>query len=260
VSPQWVASGYPPLPVSVHSYDQGVYLPDQNALFAAGGATFSGNGYATNDTWMFDLTQSEYTGWTQAQAMPGNPYGLYEYNMDTAYDPLSHKVIMRGYSKAGAFDPATKTWTVFPGFLPTRALNTAGALDPKRRVFVVIGFGAAQLYPVAANGALGQPLPLDAVGDIDIERCRGPGFEYDSAADRFVAWCGGGDVYTLDMNSLTWAKHPGVGATFPGAAQASGTYGRFAYMPEYDAFILVGGNRQDVFFYRLAGGAGQLGR
>lgn len=255
VSPQWVAPGYPPLPVSVHSYDQLVYLPDQNALFAAGGATYSGNGYVTNGTWMFDLTRSDYSGWTQVQAMPGKPYDLYEYNMDTAYDPLSHKVIMRGYSKAGAFDPATRIWTVFPSFLPTRTLNTVGALDPKRRMFVVIGFGTAQVYAVASNDALGQPLPLAATGATDIEKCRDPGFEYDSAADRFVAWCGGGDVYTLDMDSRIWTKHSApVGATVPGAALSAGTYGRFAYMPEYDAFILVNDNRQNVFFYRLANG------
>ena len=33
-----------------------------------------------------------------------------------------------------------------------------------------------------------------------------------------------------------------------------GTYGRFRYMPEYDAYIVVNGLRDNVFLYRFPGG------
>lgn len=252
VSPPWIAPGFPPLPISVHTYDQVVYLPDQNALFEAGGSTYSATGYASNATWMFNLAATDYTGWTQMQSMPGSVSGLFEFNMLTDWDPISHQVIMRGYDKVGAFDPATNTWTVFKGFLPTRTLNQSGALDTKRRLLVAVGHGSAQVYPVATTGQIGQPTNLGAIGDTTIQNCQGPGVEYDPVADRIVAWCGGGNVYTLDMDARVWTEQIGVGSTVPGPALAAGTYGRFAYMPEYDTFIVVNSTTSDVFIYRLS--------
>jgi hypothetical protein len=256
VSPPWRDPDYPPTPVSVHSYGQLDYLPEQNALLAAGGATFSGSGFATSATWLFDLSKHDASGWTEAQPMPGKPYGLYEYNMVTDYDPASRKVIMRGYSKAATFDPVTRSWTITNESLPTRRLGTVGAIDPKRRTFLVLGGGSAEVYVVGNTGALGPPQPLNAAGDAAIEKCYAPGLDYDIAADRLVAWCGNGDVYSLDLDKRVWTRHAASGGVAPGDPANTpgirGTFGRFRYMPEYDAFIVVNGNRQNVFLYRLA--------
>src|SRR6185437_16143 len=122
--------------------------------------------------------------------------------------------------------------------------------------FVVIGGGAADVYAVGEAGELGPPQALDATGDTEIQNCYGPGLDYDIAADRLVAWCASGDVYSLDLDKRAWTRHPASGVTVPGDPANTpgirGTFGRLRYMPEYDAFIVVNGNRQDVFLYRLA--------
>lgn len=256
ISPPWHDPAFPATPISVHSYDQLEYLPEQNMLFAAGGATYSGNGYATSLTWLFDLSQSNPAGWQQADPMPGKAYGLFEYNMSSAYDPFSKKVILRGYTKAGTFDPLTKKWTLVNIGLPSRRLGSVGELDPKRRKFVVIGGGSSELYDVDRHGALEKPQALDSSGDKEIEQCYAPGFAYDSKADRLVAWCTKGDVYSLNMETRTWKRHLAKSEVTPGDPEKTygirGTWGRFRYMPEYNAYIVVNGNRQNVFVYRFS--------
>jgi len=261
VSPPWHDTNYPPAPVSVHSYDQMEYLPEQSLLFSAGGSTFSGSGYATALTWLFDLAKSDTSGWSQAEPMPKDK-GLYEYNMSTAYDPVSKKVIMRGYVRGGTFDPVAKSWKVGNATLPTRKIGTVGELDPKRRKLVLIGQGSAEQYAVSSTGELGPPEPLAATGDKEIEQCYAPGFVYDAKADRLVAWCAKGDVYSLDLERRVWTRHSAKSDVVPGdpgnTPQIRGTFGRFRYMPEYNAYIVVNGTRQNVFVYRLADDKGTL--
>lgn len=254
--PPWRDPRYPPSPISVHSYDQLAYLPEQHQFFAAGGATFSGNGFATGKTWIFDLNKSDASGWSEGEPMPGKPYGLYEYNMATAYDPISKRVVMRGYTQSASYDPVSRTWSITGKGLASRRLGTVGEIDPKRRLFVLIGGGAAEAYPVGPKGELGPPKPLGAGGEREIEQCYGPGLEYDSRAERLVAWCSGGDVYALEGSPLRWVKYPASGDVFPGprTAQMRGTWGRFRYMPEYDAYIVVNGLHDNVFLYRFPGG------
>jgi hypothetical protein len=208
--PPWRDPRYPPAPISVHSYDQLVYLPQQHQFFAAGGATFSGTGFATAKTWLFDLNKNDASGWSEAQPMPGRPYGLYEYNMATAFDPVSKRVVMRGYTQSATFDPASRTWTITGGNLASRRLGSVGEIDPKRRLFVMIGGGAAEIYPVGPKGELGPPKPLGAGGEREIEQCYGPGLEYDSRAERLVAWCNGGEVYSLEPEPFHRWRRCGV--------------------------------------------------
>jgi hypothetical protein len=260
-SPHWHDSKFPPAPISVHSYDQLEYLPDQDVFFAAGGATYSANGYASGLVWLFDLNRSDASGWSQAP-MPGKAYGLFEFNMSTAYDPVSGRVLMRGYSEAGSFDPSARTWNITQRKLRSRGLGTVGEIDPKRRVFIVIGGGSAELYRISPSGEFGEMQALVTSGDKEIEQCYAPGLTFDTKADRFVAWCGKGEVYSLNLEKRLWVKHvPKSGVVPPDPADTPGirgTYGRFRYMPEYNAFVLVSGMRSNVFVYRLADDKGRI--
>lgn len=260
-SPHWHDPKFPPAPISVHSYDQLEYLPEQDMFFAAGGATYSANGYASGLVWLFDLNRSDASGWSQTP-MPGKAYGLFEFNMSTAYDPVSSRVLMRGYSEAGSFDPSEKTWNITQRKLRSRGLGTVGELDPKRRMFIVIGGGSAELYRISPSGEFAEMQALVTSGDKEIEQCYAPGLTFDTKADRFVAWCGKGEVYSLNPEKRLWVKHvPKNGVAPPDPADSPGirgTYGRFRYMPEYNAFVLVSGMRSNVFVYRLADDKGRI--
>lgn len=243
-------------PISVHSYDQLEYLPKQDALFAAGGSTYSGNGFASEQTWILPLSGSDAMHWKRADPMPGRVYGLYEYNMSSAYDPLSERVIVRGYSRAASFDPEVGRWLLATVRLPTRRLGTVGELDPEARGFLVTGGGRSEWHVVSAEGMLGAMRPLPTTGDREIEDCYAPGLAYSMSARRMVAWCGGGAVYVLDARRSRWIRFdPPAASPAPGfpheQSGVRGVFGRFRYVPEYDVFVLVLGNRANVFLYRL---------
>lgn len=169
---------------------------------------------------------------------------------------------MRGYSEGGSFDPASKVWKITVSKLRSRMLGTVGEIDPKRRAFVVIGGGAGEIYKVSPEGELGAPDSLAASGDKEIEQCYAPGFVYDAKADRLVAWCGKGDIYTLNLDKRIWQRHPPKGGAIPGDPADTpgirGTFGRFRYMPEYNAYVVVNGTRNNVFLYRLADEKGRI--
>jgi hypothetical protein len=259
--PPWRPDSGPATPTSVHSYDQLVVLPEQDQLFAAGGSTFSGSGYASALTWTFDLDRTDATGWRTAEPMPANR-GLYEFEMSTAYDPVSKRVIMRGYAAAATFDPVARTWDVGPASLPSRDLGTVGELDPEGRNFLVLGGGAIDLHKVDGRGRLSPPERLVTRGAREIEKCYAPGLAFDKRLRRFVAWCGGNALFSLDLASRTWTRHATrAGAPVPGNPESTpgikGTYGRFQYVEELNAYIVVNGNRQNVFFTRLTDAQGR---
>ena len=81
-----------------------------------------------------------------------------------------------------------------------------------------------------------------------------PGVDYDPKADALVAWKGGA-VWVLDMSTKKWTQKSALGA--PTAQQRTGTFGRWRYIAEYNAFVLVNSAKDDVFFYKhTAGGPG----
>lgn len=83
---------------------------------------------------------------------------------------------------------------------------------------------------------------------------RRPGFVYDPASDRLVMW-EGGPVYALHPETRQWKTFNPPGAPSldgpKGKITAGGTYGRFRYVPKYNAFVLVTGVSQDVSFYKM---------
>ena len=243
-------------PPSVHSYDQLEYLPRQDALFAAGGSRF-GDGNASNQTWLFDFSSNS---WRQGANIIGPLADVWEYNMTTAYDPLTDQVLMAGYVAAAGYSGATDTWVRFPSAV-RRDLGTTGALDPVRRQFVTIGRGTASIHTVSATGVIGNKTPLNATGATEIQACDAPGLDFDPVSDRLVAWCAGSDVYSLDVANRVWTRHTATNGVSPGdpLAQDSsyrGTFGRWRYMPAYNAFVVYTRIDGDVFVYKLSGGGG----
>jgi hypothetical protein len=97
-----------------------------------------------------------------------------------------------------------------------------------------------------------------------------PGFEWDSADGVIVAWAGGGTVYTLTPPATNWKTNPWVwtavapvsGGNPPGGTLVNHTYGRWRYVPNLNAFILVNGTGSgnvpdgNVYAYKLSASSG----
>jgi len=241
-------------PQSVHTYDQLEYLPSQDALFSAGGSTWEG--WADRSTWLFNFSSNS---WTKGVNMPGEAYEFFEYNMTTDYDPANDEIIMAGYTESGSYNPASNQWTLHGNNIQ-RDLGHTAALDPNRRKYVAIGRSTAYIFDVDAQGRLGSRQSLNASGATDIQSCNAPGLVFDPASDRLVAWCSGSEVYSLNLDNRVWTKHTATNSVSPGSPGSggaySGTFGRWRYMPDYNAFILATNSDKNVFVYKLSNGSG----
>lgn len=84
--------------------------------------------------------------------------------------------------------------------------------------------------------------------------CFEAGFEYDSAADKFVRFGLDGKVYVLDPVTKAWTVNNPAGAP---EGKPHGPFGRWRYVPVLNAFVVVTGIDENVHFYKLTAGAGK---
>ena len=196
----------------MHTYDQLEYLPRQDLFFAAGGSIW-GDGDASRETWLFDPNTN---AWRQGQNIVGNLMSVWEYNMTTAYDPATDQVLMAGYVASAGYNGGTNTWTRHNNSV-RRDLGTTGRPRheaprvPHRRPE-----HGQHPHACRASGVLGAKTALNATGATEIQACDAPGLEYDPVSDRFVAWCAGSDVYSLNMDTRTWTRHTATNSVSPG--------------------------------------------
>jgi hypothetical protein len=242
-------------PRSRHTYDYIEFVPSVDRLLSFGGAALYPRGSAsTRRISEFDpTTRSWITGRRADVPAGGNMIGAH-----ARLDPASGDVFFLACQRAALarYSPGEDRWRVGRDKSYVRVHATA-AIDPKRRWFVLIGSGTDS--PQALRWHLDRPgraVDLRPVtsGDKEIERAYAPGFDFHGPSGRFVAWAGGGDVYVLDADAWKWMRRapaPGNGA-LPHPQLATGTYGRFRYVPGLDLFVLMNGVDRNVFMYRLA--------
>jgi hypothetical protein len=260
-------------PRSRHTYELIEYVPGLNNTFDSF-CSFGGSGFypggqtgsARMDCYSFASNQ-----WQKKADAPS--YGT---GGCSAYDPVNKQAWAHAVNRRLArYDPATDTWA-------TRSTSDNDVyymnceIDPVRRRFIAIGdrtSGYGGPAAIAWNnidtiGSITRTT-LATTGDKAMESVNNPGLTYDSFNDKFVAWGGGADVYVLNLVSHVWTRVTPDSAntvipksTLPDGSVSSssqtpnGTYGRFRYMPNKNAFILVTSVNQDVYFYKLSPGGG----
>ncbi len=238
-------------PAARHTYDGLVYLPPPyDALWEQGGS-LTWDGRATWATWQFDLSQGHWT--RRADASSGFPT---TYGVNAQYDPLTGRVIWRESDLLSEYDPGSDVWTnrIASGGWVNDA--TVSALDPSRRLMIFVGkgpFGGRHGDFFAYDIDTHDFFSPAASGSTAIIDATAPGVAYDPVADRVVAWKGGADVYTLDLDTWVWRRVPPAptNAVVPGDPTGTGTYGRWQYVPGKDVFVLYSDVDDSVFFYRL---------
>ena len=236
-------------PVSRHSYAAMQYLPGQDRFWLNGGAKFPCD-KGTLDTWTFDLANLR---WERKADFPACSV-CQSLEQIAVYDPVTGHVFLvaSGYPLT-EYDPAANTWTSRSSNGVSSYMN--GALDTKRRKFVLTGGGHFYLFDLNTSGTITRQAPVPG-GDTGIMSAHYPGVVYDPVSDRIVAWSGGADVYTLDLDAMAWTRHATTGTVIPTAAPGQGTYGRFQYIPSKNAFVAVNSINEDVYVYKLGPGGG----
>ena len=243
-------------PTARHTYNYLQYLPAPVDRFCTfGGAGFYQSGQTGTqhvDTFNFNTSKWETQKFSDTLA-----YNLI--GSITAFDPVTGHVWQHGglSSWLVEFNPSTNTWTAHGDRWNGTYIDyyKTADIDPKRRKLVAVGNGEVWSWDISARGTI-IGSKLTTTGATDILSSNSPGFVYDAAIDRFVAWKGGANVYTLNMDTLVWSLvTPAAGNTVtPTGPNGTGTFGRFRYSPSRNVFVAVNAVDQNVFVYKLSSG------
>ena len=262
-------------PASRHTYNSLQYVPYQNKLYSFGGSAANG-GYLSPEVWTLDMGTKTWT-------MLGPPFSQSPGYPTTAYNPNNGHIVMHDKNwTLSDYDPHTNKWKALSNSVHVDDGTTA-AIDPVNNLFVVVGGGAS--YPSASTyhlvqvfsvpGGGGQPWK-DSGCDLTY---RSGGIAWDSALGVMVGYPGGGDqVYLLNTGpkdivtplgtvpshkcldvSMSTKASPVKGLDYPADPEGTGhnanlgIFGRFAYFPSLDVFVLVNNRDDDAWILRLPG-------
>ena len=262
-------------PSSRHTYNSLQYVPYQNKLYSFGGGVANGGSFS-QETWTLDMATATWT-------MVGPPFSLAPAYPTTAYNPSNGHIVMhdKNWSLLD-FDPHTDKWRTLTTVYHIDDGTTA-AIDPVNNLFLVVGSGgtypSVPKYRPVQVFSLSAPYKMQAWNAECDLTYRNGGLAWDSALGLMVGYPGGGNqVYLLNTGPKdmvtpfgTVASHkcldvaistkpsPVKGVDFPPDPEGTGRdgnlgiYGRFAYFPSLDIFVLVNERGRDAWILRLTG-------
>ncbi len=239
-------------PISRHTYGYIEYLPPPyDQFFVGGGAGLWEGGFDDNLTFIFDFQSSK---WIKETNPTPNP----SIGAIAIYDKVADKVWMHNAGKGtfmSEFNPKKREWTN-RGTMWTESdgwigYYWSGAIDPIRRKLIAIGNGNLYLWDLSKKGDIANTKPI-TTGATEVLSMKSPGFQYDPVSDQFIAWNGGANIYTLDIDTMKWTKVPPApsNTVIPTSAAEMGTFGRFRYVPSRNVFITVNRVNENVYIYR----------
>jgi hypothetical protein len=242
-------------PSSRHTYEGLTYITHADTMFVFGGAK-SNCGFFSAGTWTLDLATLQWRAMEPSGPRPGAGPGQV-----SDYDPNSKLVYLHDYvSGLYAYSLEANSWKQAMSDDHGIDYHMSGAIDPKRRLFVILGGlgspgGGLDVFKV--GGSSSKLTPRVDASCRDAFSAASPGVAYDSALQKIVIWPNyGGAVYLLDEGSWTCqlVHYPG-GPAEKGEAGApsatNGTFGRFRYFPDKDIFVLVDQARSDAYMLKL---------
>lgn len=244
-------------PRSRHTYDYIEYMPNIDRFISAGSAAIypSGTSY---DMKFYDFNFDTNT-WNSTRA-PLAYTGTYSGSISSCavYDPVTghlYRIGSLGAGRLDEYDPINDNWTTHSSTY--LHLYQTAALDHNGRTLVTMGNGQTPLK-WDLNNPDTPPVELQTGGEKSIEANLAPGFVYDPASKRYVAWGGGADIFVLNPADWIWTKvNPAsTNTVIPTATQKWGTYGRFRYVPSKNVFITVNEVSGNVYIYKLTSGSG----
>ncbi len=262
-------------PVSRHTYDGLAFISHVGRLFAHGGSRWQ-DGSGTDVSWSFDPEARQWENRNPPEP-PDTPYCCGE---SSAYDPRTRRVYFHLIQSLAAYDYDANRWVELAdyGSAPFWPRYEAwgyqrGLVDTKRDLLWFLGDDLLLVYDIQSDAHVTDEWVMTGGADFTNEAQVGeradqlistgggeviaapaPGADYDTATDDIVAWVGGAP-WILDLDSRHWTRSRATGG--PGDPSTRGTYGRFRYIPRVNAFILVNGSGQNVWFYKHSAGCGE---
>ncbi len=244
-------------PRSRHTYEVLEYLPAPVDRFCAWGnsSTYPQSDYFSNVD-CFDFNTST---WSLRTNVPTIDYGgITAYDADR--DLLIHHSTANG--RLNVYNWATDTWRSGPANGEFVSYELTADYDPVRKELVGVGGGGGPQGVYTWNASnlnnLGDMRPLASTGHDGVVNILNPGVQWDPILKRIVVWGNGTNLYSLDRTTNVWQRHtPAPTNTVdPGQRADNGSFGRFRYMPRYNAYIVVNSINANVFVYKLTASSG----
>lgn len=225
-------------PTSRHTYDGLTFITHADRFFGTNGSLAPCGG-GSQDAWTYDFNAGKWQLMTNAAP-------TWDYGTMAEYDPVSKLVYIKDLDNFYSYSYETNSYKKLSISGPSVDYHLSGTIDTKRRKFVMLGNGVQVLdlntlvlTTVATSNAPGL-----------VKSQESPGVAYDPVADRIVAWQGGGQVWTLDMDTKNWTQvAQNAGPTM--AAPYQGTFGRWGYIPQYRVFALINDIDHNAWVFRL---------
>jgi len=239
-------------PVARKAWEHIAYLPDPVDRFVVLGGVVEGSegrGELIDDPHIYRFDFDTKTWTVAAEEYPYSSNGAHA-AVDKNGIIWIHGSESTARSRLLRYDPVTGAMEAEAQWPQgTYAFGRSCAIDHSRNLYVAIGNGSMDVWDLSDPQA--APVTWTTTGDREIEDAYGPGFIYQEASDRFVAWSGGKNVYTFDVATKVWTKHAATNSVDPGPARGRGTFGKFQYVPQLDRFFLANWATENVFVYRL---------
>lgn len=245
-------------PVSRHTYGDIQYIPSTNEMITPGGKyRYSDSGGVTvAHVYNFDVASpNSNTPWeTRGSGLVSPQY--------CAYESSSGRIWFRQNvaNVVGYYTLSNNTITTADFKSPVISADGHAVIDSNRGLWIAIGGSTLQFYRTN-NGTANDYYSPTTTGTAPTGTCT---LLYDPVDDVIRVWNNNGrQLWTLTPpgtnpyqggNAWTWSSTtPGSGAT-PGAANGTGTYGRFGYVNTgtFRGYVLCNTPTQDVYFYRAA--------
>lgn len=242
-------------PSSRHTYDGIEYLQNVDRMFVFGGAIACQAGGFGKGTWTFDFASLKWQRMNPSGAIPNGAL------VASAYDPNTGLVFLHDSYDLYSYDFNKDEYKKLTTNGADIGYHAAATIDPSRRLFVVIGYNASSksgqvlTYDISLSAPKRQT--RSTIGGDAVIGSQYPGVDYDPVLQRVVAWNGGNNVYSLNLDSNIWSTHAYSGG--PGAAspnQGRGTHGRWRYSAKSGVYVLVNETSQDTILFRLTNGSG----
>src|SRR5262249_18627482 len=227
-------------------------------MFVFSGALACGSGDFSLTTWTFDFASET---WTRMNPLGPQPIG--DAGMLTAYDPNTGLICLHDRRNLFSYNFQANTYTKLRGGPPGGFFGYYGltaAIDPKRKLFVIIGPDARDGLPHTytidiSSGGTYAVVDRTTTGDTAITDTGYPGIDYDPVSDRMVAWNGGDTVYSLNLDTNQWSS-----VTYSGGQSVAdpngGTNGRWRYSPALGVFVVVNSVDLNASVFRLTSAGG----